>query len=278
MASRREVRDLTARGVRVRAVEAGRVDADALLLIHGFHASHAEWDDVALDLAERFHVIAPDLPGFGDSEKPSPVRYQYGIDAFAESMADLVAAFGLSRVHLAGHGLGGAVALTLAAQHAEIVDRLVLVDPLVYPFPMPLWGRLPLYPLIGPFIFKQLHGRSMFRAYFRDGVFQRGGMNLERVDEHYDRFNVPAARESAYATLRSMVDTRTLLARLGRVRAPTLVVWGRDDAIFPASSASRLVRELSDARLQLLDTGHSPAEERPEQFLSVVTEFLEERS
>lgn len=274
----RETRDVTVRDVRVRAVEAGRGKGPALLLIHGFLVTHAEWDDVFDQLAQKFHVIAPDLPGFGDSAKPSPSRYAYGIESFAESMADLIAAFGVGRVNVLGHSMGGAVALTLAAQHPELVQRLVVVDPLSYPFPMSLKAKLPLYPIIGPFIFKQLYGRALFRAYFRDEVFSKGiPLNLARVDGFYDKFNSPAARESAYATMRAMLDTRPLVARLGRVRTPTLVVWGREDKLFPSANASRLARELVDARLQIMDAGHSPAEEKPEEFLEIVNEFLEGR-
>jgi pimeloyl-ACP methyl ester carboxylesterase len=275
MPARAESRDVTVRGVRVRALEAGPRDAPALVLVHGFIVNHTEFDDVLEGLAESYHVIAPDLPGFGESEKPSPTRYAYGVDAFAEATADIVAAFGVGRAHVIGHSMGGAVALTLAAQHPEIVQRLVVADPLVYPFEMSLKARLPSYPVIGPLIFKQLYGRSMFRAYFRDDVYSdRDAMNLARVDEHYERFNSPAARESAYATLLSMLDTRPIVARLGRVRAPTLVVWGRDDRIFPSSHAARLAKELCDARLEILDTGHAPQEEAPDKFISVVTEFL----
>ena len=276
--TRMQSRDVTVRGVRIRAVEAGPRDRPALLLLHGFLTSHLEWTDVIAVLAEQFHVIAADLPGFGESEKPGPARYTYGIEAFAEAMADLVAAFGVGRTHVIGHAMGGAVALTLAAQHAELVQRLVVVAPLVYPFESSLKVRLELYPLFGPVIFKQLYGRGMFRAFFRDEVFGAGGaMNLSRVDEHYDRFNSPAARESAYATLRALQDTRPLVARLGRVRTPTLVVWGRDDLIFPVALASRLTKDLSDARLEILAAGHSPAEEAPGPFLLTVREFLEGR-
>lgn len=271
-------RDVTVRGVRIRAAEAGPKDAPSLLLIHGFLVSHLEWADVAGALAERFHVIAADLPGFGESEKPGPARYPYGIETFAETMADLVAAFGVGRAHVVGHSMGGAVALTLAAEHPELVQRLIVVDPLVYPFELSIKAKLVLYPLIGPVIFKQLYGRGMFRAYFRDEVFgNNGGMNLARVDEHYERFNSPAARESAYATLRAIQDTRSLVARLGRVRTPTLVVWGREDRIFPVAHASRLAKDLGDARLEILATGHSPAEEAPRPFLQAVQEFLEGR-
>lgn len=275
--SRPQTRDVTVRGVRIRAVEAGPKDAPALLLIHGFLVSQLEWADVLEPLAERFHVIAPDLPGFGDSEKPGPARYPYGIDSFSEAMADLVAAFGVGRAHVMGHSMGGAVALTLAAEHPELVQRLVVVDPLVYPFEMALKAKLVLYPVVGPLIFKQLYGRGMFRAYFRDEVFGGGAHDTARVDEHYERFNSPAARESAYATLRAIQDTRSLVARLGRVRTPTLVVWGRDDRIFPVAHASRLAKDLTDARLEVLSAGHSPGEEIPSAFLGVVQEFLEGR-
>jgi pimeloyl-ACP methyl ester carboxylesterase len=193
-------------------------------------------------------------------------------------MADLVAAFGVGRVSVIGHSMGAAVAMALAARHAELVQRLVLVDALCYPWPMSFRASLPLYPVIGGFIFKQLYGRTMFRSYFRDEVFSKGApMNLARVDGFYDKFNTPAARESAYATMRAILDTRPLVARLGRVRAPSLVVWGRHDKLFPVAHAHRLAKELADSRLQILDAGHSPAEELPEQFLAVVTEFLEGR-
>lgn len=275
---RREIRDVNVRNARIRALEAGRGNAEVLLLIHGFLVTHAEWDDVFDALSESFHVIAPDLPGFGDSEKPSPARYAYGIESFAESMADLLAAFEVGRVHVMGHSLGGAVGLTLAAQHPELVNRLVVVDSLAYASPLGFKAKLPLYPVIGPFLFKQLYGRSLFRAYYRDDVFQKGiPFDLARVDEFYDKFNTPASRESAYATLRAALDTRALVARLGRVRAPTLVVWGRDDKLFPVAHASRLAKELSNARLEIMDAGHSPAEEQPAQFLKVVRQFLEGR-
>ena len=93
----RSIRDVTARGVRTRVLEAGRESAPALVLIHGFLESRRTWDDLIDDLAERFHVIAPDLPGFGESEKPNPARYAYGIESHAEAIADLIAAFGVGR-------------------------------------------------------------------------------------------------------------------------------------------------------------------------------------
>jgi pimeloyl-ACP methyl ester carboxylesterase len=270
------VRDVTARGVRMRVLEAGADRRPALILIHDFLVSRLEFDDVIDPLAERFHVIAPDLPGFGESEKPNPARYAYSIEAFAEAVADLIAAFGVGRAHLIGHSMGAAVALTLAAEHPELVQRLVLEDALCYPFPASLKTRLPLMPVLGGIVFKQLFGRGLFRAYFRDDIFRGDAtVPLSRVDRHYELFNSPSARESAHAVMRAVLDVRPVVARLTRITVPTLVVWGRDDRLFPAQGAQRLAREIPGAKLEIMDAGHSPHEERPAEFVALATQFLE---
>lgn len=272
----RVARDVTARGVRIRVLEAGAAEQPSLILVHDFLASHLEFDDVIDSLARRFHVIAPDLPGFGESAKPNASRYAYGVESFAEALADLVAAYGLGQVFVLGHGLGGAVALTLATHYAELVTRLALVDPLCYPFPSRWSVRLPLLPVIGGVFFKQLYGRRQFRSYFQNVVFSRSApVPHGRVDELYGHFNTPSARESAFAVLKNVLDTRPIVARITRIVQPTLVMWGRDDRLYPAAFALKLVREIPDARLELFDTGHSPHEERPSEFVHVATEFFE---
>src|SRR5262245_39186293 len=80
------LRDVTARGVRTRVLEAGSERSPALVLVHGLFASHRSFEDLIDDLSARFHVIAPDLPGFGESEKPIPARYAYGVEAHAEAL------------------------------------------------------------------------------------------------------------------------------------------------------------------------------------------------
>jgi pimeloyl-ACP methyl ester carboxylesterase len=272
------VRDVGTRGIRTRVLEAGSPDAPALVLVHGLFESHLAFEEVIGDLARRFHVIAPDLPGFGESEKPIPARYSYGVEAFAEAVADLIAAFGVGRASVVGHGLGGAVALTLAAVHAELVQRLVLIDPLTYPAAATFRARLPFMPVVGGFVFKQLWGRALFRATYRDEVFPPGTpLPLARIDRHYELFNTPAARESAHAVMRSMLDTRAVIARVSRVTAPTLVVWGRDDRRYPVAMAQRLAREIRGAKLEIMETGHAPHEEKPRELARLVAQFLEGR-
>jgi pimeloyl-ACP methyl ester carboxylesterase len=272
----RAARDVTARGVRMRVIEAGDERRPAVVLIHDFLCNHLEFDAIIDALALEFRVIVPDLPGFGASEKPSPRRYPYSVEAFAEAIADLIAAYELGQAHVLGVGLGGAVAMTLAAHYAELVDRLVLVGPHCYPTASKL--RAPLLPLIGSVIFKQLYSHRVFRNHFRSNILSIwNDEQSERIDHYYAHFNTPGARESAYAILQNMIDTRAIVARITRIRCQTLIAWGSDDRIIPPTLASKLVREMSDARLELFDTGHTPHAERPERFVRIVEDFFRGR-
>jgi pimeloyl-ACP methyl ester carboxylesterase len=266
-------RDVAARGARIRFVEAGQ--GAPLLLVHDYLSNHLEWEDVLLALAERFHVIVPDLPGFGDSEKPPPSRYAYGCEAFSESLVDLVASLGLGRVAVCGHALGGSIALTMAAQHPHVVDKLLLVAPIVQPRRSDPFTRVATVPLLGPVLFKQLYGRAIFRSYVRDRHFGKvASVPWARIDYLFDLFNGPAAREAAYATMRGTLDTRPLMASVPRVTAPALVAWGRGDRANPVEQGRRLARELRGARFEVFDCGPSPAEECPREFVKAVTTFL----
>lgn len=265
-------REIKASGVRLRVVEAG--SGPPLVLVHGMFADHTSWDDVIDLLSDDFRIVAVDLPGFGTSEKPSPSRFRYDVDAFAGVLADLYAALGLGRAALVGHGLGGAAAIAVAAHHPELVSRLVVVDALCYEARPDLLRRVALAPLIGGFAFKQLWGRAIFRSYFKSRALGRSSSSPQRIDHYYDAFNSPTARGTALATLRNTADTRSVLANVRRVKAPVLVLWGRHDRIYPAGFGQRLARELHGAGFELFDAGHAPHEERPEQFAAVLRRFL----
>jgi len=138
-----------------------------VILIHGLFVDHQSWDLVMPELAETFRVIAPDLPGFGASEKPPPSRFPYGIEAFAEAIADLYAGLELGPAAVVGHALGGAVALTLAARHPELVSKLVLIDTLCYDSGTGRYGELALLPFVGGLIFYSCGGAASSDATFR---------------------------------------------------------------------------------------------------------------
>jgi len=266
-------RDVKVQGVRLRVAESG--DGPVVVLLHGLFMDHRTWDRVAKELSREFRVVAPDLPGFGDSEKPSPNKFSYDIDSFAEVIADLYAGLELGRAAVVGHALGGAVAIALAARHPELVSKLVLVDSMAFEAELDLRRRIALLPIVGGFVFKQLWSRGTFRGLFKDTVLSgRDAVPLEKIDRYYDAFNGPASRGSALATLRATHDTRAVIAQTARIAAPTLVVWGRHDRSFPPKLGRRLAHQIRGAGFELLDAGHAPHEEIPDQFASILLQFL----
>lgn len=266
-------RDVKANGVRLRVALSGA--GSPVVMLHGLFMDHRTWEGASRSLASEFRVVAPDFPGFGDSEKPSASRFSYDVSAFAEVVADLYAGLDLGRAAVVGHDLGGAVAITLAARHPELVSRLVLVDCLCFDAPLDVRRRVALLPVVGGFVLKQLWGRSTFRAVLRDHPAPgREGLPVEKIDRYYDSFNAPSSRGSALATLRATIDTRSVAALTARIAVPTLVVWGRNDRTFPAGMGQRLSRQIRGAGFELMDAGHAPHEERPDDFSAIVTRFL----
>lgn len=271
----RAYRDVLARGVRLRVAEGGT--GAPVLFLHGLCMDHSTWSRLLPTLGEGFHWVTPDLPGFGESEKPPAARFAYDVDAFADAVVDLYAGLGLGRAAVVGHALGAAIAITLAARHPELVSKLVLVDAACGAPPEHWPLRLAAAPIVGGIITKQLLGPTTFRAFFQSALFASGsGVGAERTRHYYELFNTPAARGSALATLRRTGDTRSITALTPRIETPTLVIWGRDDPLFPAGQGQRLAREIRGARFELLDAGHSPQEERPEAVGRVIREFLSE--
>jgi len=266
-------KDVATRGARIRFVEAGA--GAPLLLVHDFAAHRGVWDAAIGALARSFHVVAPDLPGFGESEKPDPQRYAYGWDAFSDSLFDLAAALGLGRVNVCGQGMGGGVALSLAARHPALVPRLVLASAVVFPPQEHTLERAGRTPVVGAFLWRQAMNQALFRAFIETTTYS-GTKRVPdgRAADLFAAFNTPAARQAAHATLVAKSDTRPLVARLPRVTAETLVLWGRDDAIAPVEHGRRLARELR-GRFEVLECGRSLPDEAPETFAATITAFLE---
>ncbi|HVY32511.1 MAG TPA: alpha/beta hydrolase [Polyangiaceae bacterium] len=268
-------RDVAASGVRLRVVERGQ--GHKLVLLHGLFMDHSTWNAVAAELTDEYALVIPDLPGCGESEKPTPARFAYDVNAFTNAIADMYAALSLGRATVIGHGLGGAIALTLAARHPELVSELVVVDPIAENARPWLYGRLAHFPLAGSLVFKQLLGRSLFGAYFRKlFLADPSAISSERLDAYYQAWSAPAARGSTLATLRATVDTRPVAAQTSRIQTPTLVLWGHRDRLLPSSVGQRLAREIRGARFELLDAGHAPQEERPRELAEAVRRFLRE--
>jgi pimeloyl-ACP methyl ester carboxylesterase len=263
-------------GVRVHYQEAGAKDSPPVLLIHGFTASNFVWNDCLLPIAAAgFRVIAPDLVGFGFSDKPK--EGEYTIDAQARMIVALMNHLGIESATLVGSSYGGAVAATCALDYGERVERLVLVDAVIndYARSRPLL-RLAALPLMGDLITPLMLGsRKLIHSQMRKG-YAPENMHLfdeERMTAHHRPLLAANTQRAALRTLRRWNAGR-IEQEAHRIEQPTLLIWGEDDPEIPVAHGHTLSEQIPDSRLLIFrHCGHMPMEEYPRAFTEAVTDF-----
>jgi pimeloyl-ACP methyl ester carboxylesterase len=266
-----EPRFETLDGLRVRYVRAG--SGSPLVLLHGFASSIFSWKDVIGPLARAHDVVALDLPGFGASDQPADLSYEH----FPRAVLGLLDRLGVQRATLVGSSMGGAVAVLLAARAPARVERLVLIDAAGFnlaPADRPAVVRLVssrAAPLLERLPLRRAATRLALRQVFHDDAL----VTEERVEEYL----APLARPGTLASLRSLTLSRAASApefeALARsVRAPTLILWGREDVWIPVAHADRFAAAIPGARKVVLENcGHLPQEERPADVVRLIEEF-----
>lgn len=263
---------VTVDGLDLFYLEAGK--GPPILLVHGFPVSSRIWHLVMGPLAEHHRVLALDLPGFGESDRPP--AFSYDFVGFADALNGFQRAVGAHPATIVGHSMGGAISLATAVLHPGAASRLVLVDALVYPKPLPLEGRLALMPVLGPFVFKKLYRLRDLRRYFERDVYKDKSFATDAaVNYFWQCLERPGGKDAAYRTLVTLSDVAPISELPPRVTCPTLVIWGDEDRVFPLAHGQRLTREIAGARLQVVRAcGHSPVDERANEFVSHVISFL----
>ena len=273
------VQYVTIHGYRRAFVKLG--EGPALLLIHGIGDSSDTWRTVMEELAKDHTVIAPDLLGHGRSEKP---RADYSVAAYANGMRDLLSVLEVDRVTVVGHSLGGGVAAQFAYQFPERCERLVLVgsggvgrsvSPLLRLAAIP--GVEALMPLFG------LPPVKAFSRMAADVLRQFDtaiGRDAEEVLAVFDSLPDTTARRAILRTLRSAVDWRgqviTMLDRAYLAEGmPTLVIWGRRDAVIPMGHGRLAHAAMPGSEFEIFDeAGHFPHHTDPTRFIQLVTDFV----
>ena len=262
-------------GVRVHYQEAGQSDAPAMILIHGFAASNLVWSKVLLEIAENgFRVIAPDLLGYGYSDKPR--QFDYTILRQAEMVVSLMKQLGIERGVVVGSSYGGAIAATIALDHPELVEKLILIGAVTNNKPtryllMRLFGS----PIIGDILSPLVVGsRSLLRLRMKR-VYDRHSWELDerRVDARHLPLRTRGAHRAVIRTVRRW-DAERISREAHLITQPTLVLWGDTDREVPLGDGKRLHEEIPNSRLIVFQAcGHLPHEEYPQAVIKVISEF-----
>ena len=257
-------------GMKTNYLEAG--SGPAVVLIHGSGpgvTAYANWRLVLPALAPRFRVIAPDMAGFGFSERPE--KADYGVDLWSEQVAGLLDALGIERASVVGNSFGGAIALRLAARHPDKVAKLVLMGSMGIDFPITeglerVWGYEP--------SFENMRGVLDVFAYDRALVPD------ELAEVRYRASTQPGFQESYSAMFpaprQRWVDAmRTPDDDIRALPNQTLIVHGREDQVIPVDNSLRLMQLVENADLHVFShCGHWVQIERSADFNRLVGDFL----
>jgi pimeloyl-ACP methyl ester carboxylesterase len=266
--------------------EAGSPDAPTILLLHGFPTSSYMFRNLIPQLADKFHLIAPDYPGFGYSSMPTVDEFEYTFDRLAEIMEGFLEALGLKRYSLYLMDYGAPIGYRIATKHPERVEALIVQNGNAYEEGLQeFWNP--------------------FKAYWRD----RTPENAERLRQFLTldatkwQYTHGVRNPDAISPDNWTLD-RSLLARPGNndiqlalfysyssnpplypqwqeyfrtYQPPTLLVWGKNDQIFPADGAYPYQRDLTDINFHLLDTGHFALEEEGDRIANLIRQFMARR-
>ena len=258
-------------GVSLHVRDTGPRTAPALILLHGFGSSLHTWEPWARSLASTYRVVRFDLPGSGLSA-PDPTG-DYTDTRSMKLLASLMDTLGLQRATVIGNSMGGRIAWTFAARYPERVDKLVLISPDGFASPGFEYGKAAEVPA-SLSLMRYVLPKAMLRMSLEPAYADKRIMTDSLADRYYDLMRAPGARDAMLQRMRQTVLTDPV-SLLRQIQAPTLLLWGKQDAMIPFSNAADYLKALPHAMLVPLPrAGHLPFEETPDAALVPLRRFL----
>lgn len=263
--------------------EAGPVDAPVLLLLHGFPSASHMFRDLIPELATRYRVIAPDLPGFGQTKAPARGTFDYTFDALAKVMASFVDALRLPRYALYVFDYGAPVGLRLAMRYPERVSAIISQNGNAYVEGFSdQWGPWQAYWREPSAAKRDACRSSLAPDTIRDWQYGTGADPSRLSPDGYSLDVAYMARPGAQdIQLDLILDYRSNVALypafqayFRKHRPPLLAVWGRHDPAFIPAGALAYRRDLPDAEVHLLDAGHFALETHHREIALLIRDFL----
>ncbi len=273
-------------GLRIFYREAGPEDAPKLLLLHGFPTSSHMFRNLIPKLSDRFHLVAPDYPGYGNSSMPSPDEFEYSFDRLAEVIEKFTGKIGFGSYSLYLMDYGAPVGYRLAVKHPERVEALIVQNGNAYEEGLrEFWDPIKAYwkdkTAANADALRKLLTIDATKWQYTDGVRNIEAISPDNwmIDQHLlDR---PGNNDIQLRLFHDYGSNPPLYPKwqeyFRKYQPPTLVVWGKNDFIFPAEGAHPYKRDLKNLEFHLLDTGHFALEEDGDVIAGYIRRFLEEK-
>ena len=259
-------------------VRAGPRGGTPVVFLHGVPTSAYVYREIVRALHEETDCIAFDWPGFGMSDKPKSLDHSHA--ARAAHLEATLDAFGLAKVHLVLHDMGGPAGLLFAVEHPERVASLVVLNTTVYKshYRPPLPALTQLVPVVRD-LTRPLFQRPAFEFFFKYGCARPERMRDDVVENHWRLASRDGGIRHVFETWSRLPEgsasIERIRERMKRIAVPTLVLFGAEDPYLPPPNAERLAKDIPDAELQLLaNAGHFLQEDAPEEVADRIARFL----
>ncbi len=267
-------------GIKIHYILAGQGDK-TVVLVHGGGLDTAElsWGQLIPALADQFRVIALDLPGFGESDKPD---VQYGIAFFIDVFEKFLDAIHIAKASLVGISMGGAISIGTTLRHPQVVEKLVLVDSYGLQRKVRMQFLSYLYvrtPGVRSMTYWMLKQRSFIKYTMKSILKRPGSITDELIDLIHQQVMIPGVAK-AFSDIQDTDMTwkgvkTVYLDQLAQIQAKTLIIHGGEDRLVPLACSKEAQRLIPNAKLEILEgCGHWPQRDHPEEFNRIVREFL----
>lgn len=256
--------------------------APTLLLLHGFPSASHQFRRLIDALGDRFHLIAPDYPGFGHSDAPDPAEFDYGFERLADIVEGFCQALGLDRFVMYVFDYGAPVGFRVATRHPEWISGLIVQNANAYDEGLSAAARA--FVANRPGVdgaednVRALLTPAVTRSQYEGGTTEPEAVPPDgwTLDQHF--LDLPGRAEIQTVLALDYHSNVALYpqwqAWLRQHRPPTLIVWGRNDPFFTEAGARAYLRDVPDAELHMFDTGHFALEENLAEIAALIASYL----
>ncbi|WP_033410999.1 alpha/beta fold hydrolase [Segetibacter koreensis] len=258
-----EQRDVTINSVKTVYFLAG--NGKPVICLHGAGAGAVTWYPSIGNIAKRFHVIVPDIVGYGESDKPDA---PYDRPYFSKWLKEFLNELKIPNAHIVGLSQGGAIALQFTIDNPGMVDKLVLVDS------AGLGAKVSFWPLVGT-IWMNTFPSSLANRFNSRYILH----NPVNRDPNHSCYSVAVLKENggkkAFQQGRGSAVSKMSDESLRQIKNETLIIWGKEDKLFSVAYGEAAAKIIPNAKLSIIqDAGHLPMMDQPDVFNQILTDFL----
>lgn len=279
-----QYKTLTIEGQEIFYREAGSPDKPTLLLLHGYPTSSFMFRNLMIALGDKYHLVAPDYPGFGNSSMPLVNEFEYTFDHMADIVDQFIVAKGLEKYSIYLMDYGAPVGYRIAAKHPEKVQALLVQNGNAYEDGLsPFWEPIKAFWADPGNEEKRKEVASVLSLEGTKWQYLTGVRDTSRISpdtwvhdqSKLDRPGNADIQMAMFYSYRTNLDRYPEWHNYFRTyQPPTLITWGGNDEIFPASGARAYLKDLPNAELHILDTGHFALEEDGTKIAALIDRFL----